>query len=57
MRIDLAKQQLAQTDLSLEKIMTNVGYNDVSSFRRLFKKEVDASPKQYRERFGRINHG
>ncbi len=57
MRIDLAKQQLAQTDLALEKIMINVGYNDVSSFRRLFKKEVDASPKQYRERFGRLNHG
>jgi transcriptional regulator GlxA family with amidase domain len=54
MRIDLAKHQLAHTDLSLDTIMTNVGYSDISSFRRLFKKEVSASPKQYRERFGRI---
>lgn len=53
MRIDLAKHQLSHSDAPLEQIMHNVGYRDISSFRRLFKKEVDASPKQYRERFSR----
>lgn len=51
MRLDIAKHLLEETDQSLEKIINQVGYTDVSSFRRLFKKEVAVSPKVFRERF------
>ena len=50
MRIDTAKHLLAQTGLSLEQIIGQIGYADVSSFRRLFKKEVAVSPGEYRRR-------
>ncbi|MDF1820977.1 MAG: helix-turn-helix domain-containing protein [Alcanivoracaceae bacterium] len=51
MRLDTAKRLLADTDEHLEDIVHRVGYRDVSSFRRLFKKEVAVSPAQYRRRF------
>ena len=51
MRLDIAKRLLEETDQSLEKIIAEVGYTDISSFRRLFKKEVDVSPKVFRDRF------
>lgn len=51
MRIDHAKRLLAQTDLPLEDIIGQVGYQDLSSFRRLFRKEVDVSPGRYRQQF------
>lgn len=53
MRVDMAKRMLEETDLPLERIVENVGYRDVSSFRRLFKKEVAVSPKVFRDRFRR----
>lgn len=52
LRINEAKRLLATTTLSMEAITTRVGYNDVSSFRRLFKREVDLSPADYRRQFG-----
>lgn len=51
MRLDIAKRLLEETDLSLENIIAEVGYTDISSFRRLFKKEVEVSPKVFRDRF------
>lgn len=51
MRVDTAKRLLEQTDLPLEQIVSRVGYSDISSFRRLFRKEVAVSPRQFRERF------
>ncbi|MBQ0753991.1 MAG: helix-turn-helix domain-containing protein [Gammaproteobacteria bacterium] len=51
MRLDIAKHLLEETDQPLERIVLEVGYSDVSSFRRLFKKEVSVSPSAFRERF------
>lgn len=51
MRVDRAKQLLEQGDLSLERIVEQIGYSDVSSFRRLFRHETGLTPRQYRERF------
>jgi transcriptional regulator GlxA family with amidase domain len=51
MRLDTAKHLLEETDHPLERIIAEVGYTDVSSFRRLFKKEVSVSPGAFRERF------
>lgn len=51
LRVDQAKRLLEQTDEPLERIMEQVGYRDISSFRRLFKKAVSVAPQQYRRRF------
>lgn len=53
LRIDEAKRLLESTALSVDDITEKVGYLDVSSFRRLFKREVELSPTEYRKRFGR----
>ena len=51
MRIETAKQLLASKKDSLEEITRYVGYEDVSSFRRLFREIVGMSPAAYRQRF------
>ena len=51
MRLDIAKHLLEETDQPLERIVSEIGYSDVSSFRRLFKKEVSVSPGVFRDKF------
>ncbi len=48
-RIQIAKQFLAQTSLPLNAISENVGYNDVRSLLRYFKKYNGISPTEYRQ--------
>ncbi len=51
LRIEQAKHLLANTDRTVEEIVTEVGYDDSRSFRRLFLKQVGISPKRYRRKF------
>ncbi len=51
LRVDTAKQLLETTDLSFELIVERVGYTDTSTFRRLFKRQTQLSPGEYRKRF------
>ncbi|SKD04339.1 transcriptional regulator, AraC family with amidase-like domain [Burkholderia sp. CF099] len=51
LRIEAARGLLEAGDLTVEAIAANVGYNDVSSFCRLFKEKVGLSPGAYRTRF------
>ena len=46
-----AKHMLEATDTGIEEIAEQVGYEDSSSFRRLFKRMAGAPPTQYRERY------
>jgi len=46
-----ARRLLENSPLGLEQIVARVGYNDVSTFRRLFKREIGCSPADYRRRF------
>ncbi len=55
LRINEAKRLLESTNLSIDQITSRVGYSDVSSFRRLFKREVDLSPTEYRKRFCQLD--
>lgn len=50
-RIEVAKELLETTSLSLDKIVWQVGYSDSSSFRRLFKRYTGLTPGDYRKRF------
>lgn len=50
LRMEEAKKLLTQTVLPLYEIVLRIGYLDVSSFIRKFKKEVGMTPGEYREK-------
>lgn len=50
-RLEEAKQLLEGSDDSIEAIAGQVGYEDAGYFARLFKREVNLTPAQYRRRF------
>ena len=53
LRIEHARKLLETTALPLENLINKVGYEDTSSFTRLFKKTTGLSPSQYRIKFKR----
>ncbi len=52
-RIENAKKMLEESEFNIDVIMNKVGYEDTSSFRRLFKKSTGLTPTEYRKRFYR----
>lgn len=50
-RIDEAKRRLEQTDLPIDQISWEVGYEDAAAFRRLFKRIARVPPGSYRRKF------
>lgn len=52
MRLEEAKQMLESSDTPVEAIARAVGYEDPGFFNRLFRRQVDLTPAQYRKRFG-----
>ncbi|MDC0602612.1 helix-turn-helix domain-containing protein [Aliiglaciecola sp.] len=50
-RVEAAKKRLETQNESLESITNAVGYEDLSSFTRLFKSITGLSPSQYRKKF------
>jgi len=50
-RVESAKKMLERTNMNINEITTKVGYEDSSTFRRLFKKYVALSPREYRDKF------
>ncbi|MTI63614.1 helix-turn-helix domain-containing protein [Methylophaga sp.] len=55
-RIEAAKRLLEQTQLPVDEISIDTGYEDASFFRRLFKRRTGLSPSQYRRMFKPIIH-
>ncbi len=53
LRIDIAKRLLETTKFHVSVISERVGYGDLSTFRRLFKRETGLSPREYQQRFAR----
>lgn len=53
LRIEAAKKFLEKSNDNVQRIVTNVGYDDLSSFTRLFKKHTGLSPSQYAKKFKR----
>jgi transcriptional regulator GlxA family with amidase domain len=51
LRLEEAKQLLETTDDAVESIANDIGYEDASFFRRLFRRKVGASPSEYRRQF------
>ncbi|MEX0603119.1 MAG: AraC family transcriptional regulator [Marinobacter sp.] len=50
-RVEKVKTLLETTITSFSEIIWQAGYEDVSSFRRLFKREAGCTMEQYRRRF------
>ncbi len=55
LRLEEAKQLLETTDLPVEAIANEIGYEDTSFFGRLFRRKAGISPLQYRLRFGSLH--
>ncbi|MDF2180555.1 helix-turn-helix domain-containing protein [Neptuniibacter sp. CAU 1671] len=51
LRLEAAKYLLEHTPIPIEEVVLDVGYEDPSSFTRLFQKRVGLTPSQYREKF------
>ena len=50
-RIERAKQFLANTNDRIVEISGKIGYEDTSFFMKLFKRNVGCSPAKYRKKF------
>ncbi|WP_116807919.1 GlxA family transcriptional regulator [Steroidobacter cummioxidans] len=50
-RVARAKQLLERGETPLDQIVVACGYEDVSSFRKLFSRHVGMTPREYRSRF------
>lgn len=49
-RLKRAEKLLADTDMSVSQIAWSCGYNNLSHFLRVFKKETGCTPKEYRKK-------
>lgn len=54
LRLEEAKQMLEAGDDPIEAIANAVGYEDAGFFSRLFRRQVNLTPMQYRRRFGAL---
>ncbi|EGI75931.1 GlxA family transcriptional regulator [Hylemonella gracilis] len=52
LRIEEAKTQLEASRTSVNQVVWQTGYEDASSFQRLFKRETGLTMAEYRQRFG-----
>jgi transcriptional regulator GlxA family with amidase domain len=57
LRVDVAKRLLENRTARVEAVSSRVGYSDLSTFRRLFKRETGLSPREYHRRFARSRQG
>jgi transcriptional regulator GlxA family with amidase domain len=55
LRIEAAKGLLESSDRAVDEICFEIGYEDPSFFRRLFKRRTGVAPAQYRRAFQRIH--
>ncbi|ARB45183.1 GlxA family transcriptional regulator [Alloalcanivorax xenomutans] len=53
-RIEASRKMLERGATNLGTLAEQVGYQDVSSFSRLFKRHTGLSPSHYRQRFARV---
>jgi transcriptional regulator GlxA family with amidase domain len=52
MNVEKAKRLLEKSKSTVEEIIYSLGYNDIHSFRKLFVRYTDLTPKEYRVRYG-----
>jgi transcriptional regulator GlxA family with amidase domain len=55
LRIEVSKAMLERDAKPIQSISTDVGYDDVAFFRRLFKRSTGMNPAEYRAHFAPLN--
>lgn len=50
-KVEFVKKQLETGKKTVNEIIYEAGYNDIDSFRKVFKKHTDLSPVDYRKKF------
>jgi len=55
LRIVASQRELERSDRPIEDVAMSVGYNDVATYRALFREQVGKTPAAYRRAFGRTN--
>lgn len=50
-RIEAAKEELLKTNRNFDPISVDIGYENVSFFRRIFKNQTGLTPVVYRQKF------
>lgn len=53
-RIEQAKRLLESGEVTIKSLASQVGYEDNSSFTRLFKRATELTPKEYQDKFSRL---
>ncbi len=53
-RVEQAKRLLESDLVTIKSLAYHVGYSDISSFTRLFKRATELTPKEYRDKFSRL---
>lgn len=56
LRIEEAKQFLEVTQMGIDEVSAEIGYEDPSYFRRLFKRKAGISPAKYRTKYQAIRY-
>ncbi len=51
LRLQKSRELLETSQITIDEIVWSVGYEDQSSFRKLFKTQVGLTPSEYRKRF------
>jgi transcriptional regulator GlxA family with amidase domain len=51
LRVEEAKRRLETSDLAVDAISIDAGYEDPAFFRRLFKRRTGLKPSEYRRMF------
>lgn len=54
-RIEAAKKFLENKNYTIEQVAFKCGYEDMSFFRKVFKRYLDMAPKDYKEKYGKGN--
>jgi len=57
LRVEAAKRLLESEQMAVDEISVEVGYEDPSFFRRLFKRRTGLTPSQYRRMFQPVSRG
>lgn len=52
-RIEKAKEMLCSSNLSIKEISIQCGYADPNYFSRIFKKQADMTPREYKAKYGK----
>ena len=52
-RIDKAKELLVDANVSVKEAGIQSGYSDPNYFSRIFKKQMDMTPSEYKARYGK----